>query len=177
MQSMKILEGDGVLLSQPLLIEQFGRAGAQFLSQLHYWLNHNQNLGTISNGAKWIYNSAKDWADQLCMSSRTIQRLISSLNNAGVLEIKKLSANKHNRTNHYTINYEVLDKLMNHNEKVLKNPKKLITTKCRNALGQNDAMYIQRLPTKELNKSEKSNLEFNSQQSISKNKFKQVKKL
>jgi hypothetical protein len=177
MQSMKILEGDGVLLAQPLLIEQFGRAGAQFLSQLHYWLNHNQNIGTMSNGAKWIYNSAKDWAEQLRLSSRTVQRLISSLKNSGVLEIKKLSANKHNRTNHYTINYEALEKLISYNSKILETSEKLITTKCRNAFGQSDAMYIQRLPNKELNKSEKQSLEITNEKSCSKDSFKQVKNL
>ena len=171
MQSKKILEGDAVLLSQPLLIEQFGRAGAQFLSQLHYWLNHNNNLGIVSDGAKWIYNSAKDWADQLCMSSRTVQRLISSLNTSGVLEVKKLSANKHNRTNHYTINYEILEKLIKH-----KASEKLITTKCRNALGQSDVMYIQRLPNKEFNKSEEIIFETSNSNQLSKNSFNQVKK-
>lgn len=174
---MKIIEGDGVLLSQPLLIEQFGRAGAQFLSQLHYWLNHNQKLGTMSNGAKWIYNSAKDWADQLCMSSRTIQRLISSLNNSGVLEIKKLSTNKHNRTNHYTINYEVLENLINNKSKVLEASEKLIATKCRNASRQSDVMYIQRLPNKEINKSEEKSSKIITNKALSKNSLKQVKEL
>ena len=45
MQTYKLLEQDSVLLSQPLLIEHFGRAGAQFLSQLHYWLEMKETLG------------------------------------------------------------------------------------------------------------------------------------
>jgi hypothetical protein len=165
MQSMKILEGDGVLLSQPLLIEQFGRAGAQFLSQLHYWLNHqNQKVGVSSDGIRWIYNSAKDWAEQLCFSSRTIQRLIHSLSELEVLEVKKLSANKHNRINHYTINYEILENLISNNTKTVKRGENLITTKCRNGSRQSDVMYIQRLPNKDLNKSEVSSAKQISEQ-------------
>ena len=38
MQTFKLLPHDSVMLIQPELIEHFGRAGAQFLNQLHYWL-------------------------------------------------------------------------------------------------------------------------------------------
>jgi hypothetical protein len=153
MQTYKLLEEDSVLLSQPVLIEHFGRAGAQFLNQLHYWLQHNDNLGRIDNGIRWIYNSAQKWAEQLRMGPRQIQRIIKKLEDIGVLQVQKLSDNKYNRTNHYTIDYDRLEKHLE-GKNTLKPPENSIATLCRNAPRQNVVIYRQKLPYKDFNKSE-----------------------
>jgi hypothetical protein len=109
MQTYKLLEQDSVLLSQPLLIEHFGRAGAQFLSQLHYWLEKKETLGCKYQDSHWIYNSAESWAKQLHLSVRQIRRLISKFVESGVLRVEKLNPYKSIRTNYYSIDYDKLN--------------------------------------------------------------------
>jgi hypothetical protein len=111
MQTYKLLEQDSVLLSQPLLIENFGRAGAQFLSQLHYWLEHSQ-CGQQHMGQKWIYNTENSWANQLKLSARQFRRHVSNLADKGIIFVQKLNPHKSNRTNYFSINYELLNKLL-----------------------------------------------------------------
>jgi len=154
MQTCKLLSNDTVLLSQPKLIEEFGRAGAHFLSQLHYWLQHSENLGVVENGVRWIYNSAKDWADQLRLNDKHVQRIVSKLKNIGVIQVRQLSPNRYNRTNYYSINYEVLEQLFELDAP--RTAETFITAKCGNAPSQNAAMNIQRLPYKDFNKSEET---------------------
>ena len=114
MQTYKLLEQDSVLLSQPLLIENFGRAGAQFLSQLHYWLEHSQ-CGQQHMGQKWIYNTENSWANQLKLSARQFRRHVSNLADKGIIFVQKLNPHKSNRTNYFSINYEQLNQLLTKN--------------------------------------------------------------
>jgi len=111
MQTYKLLEQDSVLLSQPLLIEHFGRAGAQFLSQLHYWLEHSQ-CGQQHMGQKWIYNTENSWANQLKLSARQFRRHVSNLTDKGIIFVQKLNPHKSNRTNYFSINYELLNEVL-----------------------------------------------------------------
>lgn len=112
MRTYKLLEKDSVLLSQPLLIEHFGRAGAQFLSQLHYWLEKKDSLGCTYDGSHWIYNSAESWAKQLHLSVRQIRRIISKFVESGILQVEKLNPLKSVRTNYYSIDYEKLNTMI-----------------------------------------------------------------
>jgi hypothetical protein len=152
MQTFKLLSNDSVLLSQPVLIEHFGRTGAQLLSQLHYWLSKKQDLGSMHNGVRWIYNSAKAWAAQICISERQIERVLSRLQTIGVVQTKQLSRNKFDRTNHFTINYAILERYIGSD--TLKPAENSIPTKCRLRYRKNDGMYIQKLPNKDFNKSD-----------------------
>jgi hypothetical protein len=177
MQSMKILEGDVVLLSQPMLIEQFGRAGAQFLSQLHYWLNHNQNLGINYKGTTWIYNSAESWARQLHLSVRQVRRLISKFINCEILKVEKLNPHKSVRTNYYSIDYNKLNASLSSRQssktRTFTHSDILSPSSCHNGTIYNDT----KITNKDLNKSEKNEFEGNSNKQLSKSSFKQVKDL
>ena len=177
MQSMKIIEGDAVLLSQPLLIEQFGRAGAQFLSQLHYWLNHNQNLGINHNGTKWIYNSAESWAQQLHLSVRQVRRIISKFINCEILKVEKLNPYKSVRTNYYSIDYKKLNAAVNSSKSSetsnFTHSDILSPSSCHNGTIYNDT----KIANKEINKSEEKSSEIITNKAISKNSIKQVKEL
>jgi hypothetical protein len=152
MQTFKLLSNDSVLLSQPILIKQFGRTGAQLLSQLHYWLSKKQDLGSVHNGVRWIYNSAKSWAAQICISERQIERVLSRLQTIGVIQTKQLSRNKFDRTNHFTINYAVLEGYIGSDP--MEAAGNQIPTKCRSRHRKNDGVYIQKLPNKDFNKSD-----------------------
>ena len=153
MQTYKLLSNDSVLLSQPKLIEEFGRAGAHFISQLHYWLTKDTKIGSLHNGVRWIYNSAKDWAQQISISERQMERIISKLLTIGVVQSKRLSKNKFDRTNHYTINYDTLNCLIA-GTTPLETAENSRPTLRRNRNRQNDGVYIQKLPNKDFNKSE-----------------------
>ncbi len=111
MQTSRLLEQDIVLLAQPSLIELFGRAGAQFLNQLHYWLE-NPGCGENHQGKKWIYNTESAWSQQLKLSTRQFRRYVSSLTQKGIISVAKLHSHKSNRTNYFSINYESLEKLI-----------------------------------------------------------------
>ena len=121
MQTYKLLEQDSVLLSQPLLIKHFGRAGSQFLSQLHYWLEKKESLGCKHDGSHWIFNSAESWAEQLHLSVRQIRRLISNFVKSGILRVEKLNPYKSIRTNYYSIDYDKLNAAIG-SQKNHKNP-------------------------------------------------------
>jgi hypothetical protein len=98
------------LIAQAHLIDEFGRTGAQFINQIHYWIK-KKNIGIIHDDKKWVYNTAEEWAKQLLVSTRTIERYISTFLKTGIIKVKKLSSHKSNRTNFLTLNYELLESL------------------------------------------------------------------
>ena len=110
MHTYKLIEDNYVLLNQPKLIDSLGRTGAQFLCQIHYWIE--QGCGTIHEGIQWIYNTEKEWGKQIRLSERQIRHYIKKLSEMGILSVKKLQKKRYDRTNHITINYDVLNKLV-----------------------------------------------------------------
>lgn len=77
----------------------------KFLNQLDYWIRRKK-YGVENGGKIWIYNTLEQWAEQLGVSKRTMQRAIKSLRDEGVIEAAYLSRNRRDRTLFYTINYE-----------------------------------------------------------------------
>lgn len=110
-QKRLILHTSQCLILQPALAKHFGKSGAFFLQQLHYWLNCEKPIGKEIDGKRWIYNSMKAWASQLCLSERQISRIINQLKGVGVLLVNQLSKQKSDRTNWYRINYHTLESL------------------------------------------------------------------
>lgn len=157
MQTYKILEQDHVLLSQPVLIELFGRAGAQFLNQLHYWLE-NPGCGENHQGKKWIYNTESAWAEQLKLSTRQFRRYVSSLAKKGIISVAKLHSHKSNRTNYFSINYELLEKLiptLSNSSKSSQNGSFVHEDILSASSGQSGPFYIEtKITNKDFNKSE-----------------------
>lgn len=158
MQTYKLIKEDYVLLSQPILVKEFGRSKAQFLSQLHYWISKGQ--GTQHENLSWIFNTVEAWADQLQLSVRQIKRIIKELREKGVIFTKKLSLHKSNQTNYYSINYERLKHLSNQkktNENVKnhrQSPRHTHSDMMTPSKGQNDPLVIQRITNKDYDKSE-----------------------
>lgn len=107
-----ILQKGQCLVLQPAIAKQLGKSGALFLQQLHYWLSCEKEIGTTTEGKRWIYNSAKEWACQLCLSERQISRIINHLKEVGILLVDRLSQRKSDRTNWYSINYQALEHLL-----------------------------------------------------------------
>lgn len=88
------------------LLVAYGRTAGVFLRQLNYWTR--KKAGTEVAGERWIFKTAEEWAEELHMSARQVQNIISKLSKDGVIKIAKLHKNKWNRTNFYTIDYELL---------------------------------------------------------------------
>jgi len=174
MQTYKLLKQDSVLLSQPILIENFGRAGAQFLSQLHYWLEKDGPFGHEHQGIRWIYNSAESWAEQLHLSVRQVRRLISRFLESGVLRVQKLNPCKSIRTNYYSIDYDALDAAVakRSQTRCFSHSDILSSSSC-----HNDTIYIEtKITNKDFNKSEKKSKKLAGQGDISEiEQVKQVK--
>jgi hypothetical protein len=112
MQSRLIAKQHQCLILQPCLVEKLGRTPSIFLQQLHYWLTSEKNVGKIFQEKKWVYNSTKAWALQLCLSERQVSRVINHLKELGIILINQLSQLKSDRTNWYTINYHVLEGML-----------------------------------------------------------------
>ena len=77
----------------------------RFIKQLNYWIRLGI-YGIEHEGNIWIYNTLDQWADQLKVSKRSIQRCISSLKQKGIIKTAYLSSNKRDRTLFYTIDYD-----------------------------------------------------------------------
>ncbi len=162
------------LIAQAHLIDEFGRTGAQFINQIHYWIK-KKNVGIIHNDKKWIYNTAEEWAKQLLVSTRTVERYINAFLKLGVIKVEKLSSHKSNRTNFLTLNYESLKNLNPNTDK--KNHKTFDTfqpmnDKMSESTRQNVGMVIQENTNKDLNN--KSDLDKIIHPSLKKKQAEQV---
>jgi hypothetical protein len=146
MHSLKLVEEDSVLLAQPLLIEQFGRAGAQFLNQLHYWLSKKAGI-TDPSGLRWVYNTEASWSQQLKLSVRQLRRYVSRFTEEGIIHVQKLSSHKSNRTNYYTINYEALAQCLGSTEGLVssESPRNVHEDIVSSSRGHHGRMVIHRL--------------------------------
>lgn len=94
------------LVINPELAKRIGLNEAIVLQQVSYWLNETDS-GVEHDGRRWIYNTLEQWADQFPFWSQdTVKRAITSLKKQGILIIEKLSSDRLNHTNYYTINYQ-----------------------------------------------------------------------
>jgi hypothetical protein len=107
-----LLKGNKCLILQPELIKVLGKSTSLFLQQLHYWISSEKGVGKVINGQKWVYNTAQAWADQIVASEPTVRRSISKLKSLNVISTSHHHTNKSDRTNWYTINYDILNSLI-----------------------------------------------------------------
>ena len=108
-----LVNGKLCLITQPEIANIIGKTPSMFLQQVHYWITSNSaETGRVVGNRRWIYNSAKEWASQLCLSERQVTRIINKLKNIGVLLVDRLSHLKSDRTNWYSIDYQALETLL-----------------------------------------------------------------
>lgn len=107
MQS-KILFDEQPLVISPSLAQLVGLNESIILQQLHYWLGKNPKE---MDGRKWIYNTYDDWKEQFPFwSISTIRRVITTLENAGIILNANYNQRKFDKTKWYSIDYEKLEK-------------------------------------------------------------------
>lgn len=107
----KLLINEPPLQVLPSLAEAIGLNEAIVLQQVHYLMNYAQF--TFEN-KRWLYNTYEQWQSAVFRfwSTRTLQRIFSSLEDLGVIEsTTKFNRNIMNKTKWYTINYENVERL------------------------------------------------------------------
>jgi len=103
----KLLFDENPLVILPELARKIGLNQAIVLQQLHYWISKSNKK---YEDKYWVYNTAEEWQEQFSFwSVDTIKRTFLKLKKDGYISVKQLSEDKRNKTNYYTINYELLD--------------------------------------------------------------------
>jgi hypothetical protein len=109
-QSSALLINEEPLQVLPTLAVLVGLNESILLQQIHYWLR-KPKCGVEQAGRKWIFNSYKEWREQMPFwSTRTIERIAAGLEERGVLITDALGGR--DRRKWYTIDYDVLEKLL-----------------------------------------------------------------
>jgi hypothetical protein len=92
------------LMIIPSLAVKIGINEAIVLQQMHFCLSSSKQ---IIKGRKWIYNTYKDWQNQMPFwSESTIKRAIYSLEKQGYLISANWNQTKMDKTKWYTIDYQ-----------------------------------------------------------------------
>lgn len=107
----KLLINENPMVISPTLVVELGSfEAAAFLQQLHFWLGVSQHH---HDGRVWVYNNTDQCVEMMrnTVSKRTVERIISNLKKANLIEVQKLHNNRWNKTSYFTINYEEMAKI------------------------------------------------------------------
>ena len=97
----------------PSLAVALGINEAILLQKINFWLNCKPKN---ADGRSWIYNTYKNWQEQLpFFSESTIRRTLKHLIDEGLIITNNFNANKFDQTLWYSINYEKLDQFVEAN--------------------------------------------------------------
>src|SRR3989338_8225275 len=143
-----LLTNDSVRVVQPKVSKEFGERQAKLLQQVHFWIQNQNNKGTINNGKKWVYNTYEDWAEQIGVSVASIGRYFYYLKKRGVILSDFLNHRRSERTKYYTINYDRLNEIFGETSEEFYPKKDAKTLILSGSSTQNDRIYIQREHTK-----------------------------
>lgn len=99
------------LVVNPDLAVKIGLNEAIILQQIHYWIKQDRS-GKEHENRRWIYNTYEGWREQFpFLSTSTIKRCLTNLKDMGYLDVEQLNKKSHDRTNFYTINYDLLNQV------------------------------------------------------------------
>ena len=99
------------------MVKILSRAKMDFLCLLHYQIT-NCSQKIEHDSLLWTPRTFDEWAANLGISERTINRIITSLRQEKIILTEKLASHKTNRTNYYTINYPTLWRLVPESKEV-----------------------------------------------------------
>lgn len=101
-----LLLDEAPLVIIPSLAERIGLNEAIVIQQLHYWLQKSTN---IRDHRKWVYNTYKGWQEQFPFWSEiTVRRILTGLENKGIIITGNYNEMKADKTKWYSIDYEKL---------------------------------------------------------------------
>lgn len=120
MMNRSVLNDNCIPLS-PVLAEKIGLNEAIVVQQVHYWIDMYRNSKDekvkekhFRDGKWWIYNTYDEWHKQFPFwSVITIKRTFISLKKMKLIQTGEYNSKKYDRTKWYTIDYEILESLVN----------------------------------------------------------------
>jgi hypothetical protein len=113
----KLLIDEEPLIVIPSLAAQIGLNEALVLQQLHYWLKRSKHE---HDERKWVYNTLGEWQAQFPFwSEDVLHRTMKSLVKQGLVVVHKFNKANWDRTNWYSINYEILQVYENRSVEIL----------------------------------------------------------
>lgn len=102
----RLLIEEPPLVILPSLAKAVGLNESIALQQLHYWLSSSQHQ---IDGRTWVYNTIDAWRQQFPFwSRRTIQRILSGLEQSGLILTGQYNESRWDHTKWYTIDYDRL---------------------------------------------------------------------
>jgi hypothetical protein len=102
----KLLISESPIMILPSLAVRVGVNEAVLLQQVHYWLVKSSH---VKEGRTWIYNTYRDWQEQLPFwSESTIKRAVKSLEEKGLLMTANWNKSKLDNTKWFSIDYQQL---------------------------------------------------------------------
>jgi DnaD/phage-associated family protein len=105
----RLLLDEEPLVILPSLAANVGLNESIILQQLHYWLERSTH---IHEGYKWVYNTYEEWQEQFPFwSVSTIRRIISKLEEKGLIIVGNFNKSKIDKTKWYRIDYAKLNVL------------------------------------------------------------------
>jgi DnaD/phage-associated family protein len=105
----KLLLDDEPLVILPSLAASVGLNESIILQQLHYWLERSNH---VYEGHKWVYNTYEEWQEQFPFwSVSTIRRIISKLEEKGLIIVGNFNKSKIDKTKWYRIDYDKMNAL------------------------------------------------------------------
>jgi DnaD/phage-associated family protein len=105
----RLLLDEEPLVVLPSLAASVGLNESIILQQLHYWLERSNH---IYEGHKWVYNTYEEWQEQFPFwSVSTIRRIISKLEEKGLIIVGNFNKSKIDKTKWYRIDYDKMNAL------------------------------------------------------------------
>lgn len=106
-----LLSAEGTLTLSGSIAEKLGSAEAAIiLQQIHYWLQ--KGCGKVIDNCRYIYNSYKQWLEQVpWLSQWKLRQVFYKLRERGLVKFIQPSDHGRDRTGYYSIDYEKLEKL------------------------------------------------------------------
>ncbi|MCD8491553.1 MAG: hypothetical protein LRY51_06455 [Geovibrio sp.] len=143
----RYLIDDIPLFVSPTLAKLIGFNEALVLQKVHFWLKHTDN---VRDGQKWVYNTYAEWHKQFPFwSDMTIRRTFTNLEKKQFfVSTTKYNKSHINKTKWYTINYEKLSETTGISvigEFLIDEPPVIALPKLADAVGLNEAMFLQQL--------------------------------
>jgi hypothetical protein len=108
----RLLIDEYPLIVLPSLAKLIGLHEAIMLQQIHYWISNPKNDG-VHDGRRWVYNSTRQWQEQVpFMSESQIWDALKSLERGGLVVVGNYNKSGFDRTKWYSIDYDIFNLMM-----------------------------------------------------------------
>ena len=110
-----VLQDDYTIPFSPKLAKILGVNEAIVIQQVHYWIEkYKDNADHQYDNRCWVYNTFEEWHEQFPFwSIATVKRTFYNLIEKKILITGWFNKKAYDHTNWYTINFEVLESLVN----------------------------------------------------------------